>query len=306
MDLLTQIAPGVFICGLMVLLSYCFYLLIPLFTEVGPAEPAELVNFSHDRYWPLLSSGWDLLKPAFLAGFLLALSLWLGAKVDVNEFSLHNAYRNRLVRCYLGATHLDRKGQAFTGFDENDDFPLHSLRGLGAPFSIINTTLNAVRGKDLGLQTRKAYSFIFTPLFSGFAHTVRTPAKQRDNTRGFYRLTETCSKDEKPYPGVRLGSAMAISGAAASPNMGFYTSPAVAFMLTLFSVRLGWWLGNPMDEKSWESGRVRSSWRSLMHELTGATTEDAKEVYLSDGGHFDNLGVYELVRRRCRQGGLRL
>jgi hypothetical protein len=25
-----------------------------------------------------------------------------------------------------------------------------------------------------------------------------------------------------------------------------------------------------------------------------------KDLYLSDGGHFDNLGVYEMVRRRCR------
>jgi len=34
--------------------------------------------------------------------------------------------------------------------------------------------------------------------------------------------------------------------------------------------------------------------------LTGSTTDDRKEIYLSDGGHFDNLGVYELIRRRCR------
>ena len=30
------------------------------------------------------------------------------------------------------------------------------------------------------------------------------------------------------------------------------------------------------------------------------TTDERKWVYLSDGGHFENLGVYELVRRRCR------
>ena len=93
---------------------------------------------------------------------------------------------------------------------------------------------------------------------------------------------------------------MAISGAALSPNMGFHTVAAVAFLLTVFSVRLGWWLGNPMKRKWWKSGYPRSSWRALLNELTGSTTEESEAVYLSDGGHFDNLGVYELVRRRCR------
>jgi hypothetical protein len=123
---------------------------------------------------------------------------------------------------------------------------------------------------------------------------------QPSEKRGFYRPTEDCSKKARPYPGARLGTAMAISGAAASPNMGFYTTPSVSFLLTVFCVRLGWWLGNPMKQEWWESGGPRSSWRALMKELTGTTTEYAREVYLSDGGHFDNLGVYELVRRRCR------
>src|SRR5260370_12129827 len=93
---------------------------------------------------------------------------------------------------------------------------------------------------------------------------------------------------------------MAISGAAASPNMGHYTNGAVAFLLTIFSVRLGWWLGNPRIKKAWESGQPRSSWPAIMNELTGNTNEDQREVYLSDGGHFENLGMYELVRRRSR------
>ena len=36
-----------------------------------------------------------------------------------------------------------------------------------------------------------------------------------------------------------------MSGAAASPNMGYHTSPVIAFLLTLFNVRLGWWFPNP-------------------------------------------------------------
>jgi len=92
---------------------------------------------------------------------------------------------------------------------------------------------------------------------------------------------------------------MAISGAAASPNMGFYSEPALAFLMTLFDVRLGWWLGNPGKEK-WVRGSPDLGFLCLLRELFGAASDDSKYVYLSDGGHFENLAVYELVRRRCK------
>ncbi len=298
-ELLARLAPPVFVFGVLVLLSYLLYLTFPLFTNQSPASAGDIAC-SYDLYWNSPTSIPDWWKLALFALALFLISRFLGWRVDVNEFSLHNAYRNRLVRCYLGATNPCRKGHAFTGFDEADNLLLHDLNELGAPFHILNATLNAVKGKDLGLQARKAYSFVFTPLYSGFEHAKSVTGAPPQEVRNSYRLTTDCSKNAWPYPGVRLGTAMAISGAAASPNMGFYTTPAVSFLLTVFCVRLGWWLGNPMKQEWWESGKPRSSWRALMDELTGTTTEDAREVYLSDGGHFDNLGVYELVRRRCR------
>jgi hypothetical protein len=45
--------------------------------------------------------------------------------------------------------------------------------------------------------------------------------------------------------GITLGTAMAISGAAVSPNQGYHSSPIVGLLLMLFNVRLGWWFGNP-------------------------------------------------------------
>jgi hypothetical protein len=38
----------------------------------------------------------------------------------------------------------------------------------------------------------------------------------------------------------------------------------------------------------------------LLKELLGLTDARTKFVNLSDGGHFDNMGLYELIRRRCR------
>jgi len=92
---------------------------------------------------------------------------------------------------------------------------------------------------------------------------------------------------------------MAISGAPASPNMDFYSEPALAFLMTLFDVRLGWWLANPGKEK-WVRGSPDVGFLCLLRELFGAASDESKYVYLSDGGHFENLAVYELVRRRCK------
>jgi hypothetical protein len=92
---------------------------------------------------------------------------------------------------------------------------------------------------------------------------------------------------------------MAISGAAVSPNQGYNSSPLVGFLLMLFNVRLGWWLGNP-SRKYYRRGGPLWSITPALKELAGATTDQGRWIYLSDGGHFDNLGLYEMLRRRCR------
>jgi predicted acylesterase/phospholipase RssA len=303
-DRLASLAPPIFVLGLVVILSMSLYWLVPRIAG-GTGET---------DYWCILATAdWKRLLALFVG--LWALSAFLGRRVDVNEFSLHTAYRNRIVRCYLGATNDRRSPQLFTGFDESDNILMHWLKDLGAPFHIVNATLNVVKGKELALQSRKGRSFAFTPLYSGFDYRkdetrsdvaqgspgqVTTSDPEQGQGSGCYRLTENYSKKSLFYRGGRLGTAMAISGAAASPNMGHYTTGAVSFLLTIFSVRLGWWLGSPKFQSSWESEWPRSSWKALMNELTGMTNEDQNEVYLSDGGHFENLAIYELVRRRCR------
>jgi hypothetical protein len=116
-----------------------------------------------------------------------------------------------------------------------------------------------------------------------------------------YALTkDSGAKQRGCENGISLGTAVAISGAAASPNMGFYSQPALAFLLTLFDVRLGWWIANPSKQKNWPVGGPRVGFFWLLRELLGSTSDDSGFVYLSDGGHFENLAIYELVRRGCK------
>jgi hypothetical protein len=104
-------------------------------------------------------------------------------------------------------------------------------------------------------------------------------------------------------------TAAAISGAAVSPSMGYHSKPATAFLMTLFNVRLGWWLLNPRrveehgtlhEADTHPSPTPHFALQQLASELFSQIDSTSKYVYLTDGGHFDNLGLYELVRRQCR------
>ncbi len=179
--------------------------------------------------------------------------------------------------------------------DPNDDsVKFNDLRSSSGgtyqgPYPIYNTALNMVGGRDLAWQQRKAASFVFTPAFSGYEFTD-------SNGKTTLGLQHTDPVNDK----LKLGLSMAISGAAASPNMGSHSTPALAFLMTVFNIRLGWWLGNPSKPNKW--GRMSPNWGLfyLFNELMGSTDPDRAFVYLSDGGHFENLALYELVRRQCR------
>ena len=211
---------------------------------------------------------------------------WIMARfININKFSLHAMYRERLIRAYLGASNPAPEINRFTGFCENDNLYMSALKDAGKPFHVVNTTLNLVAGKRLAWQQRKAEPFTVSALHCG-------------NSRlGFRSSAEYGGRG-----GMSLGTAITISGAAASPNMGYYSSPLVGFIMTLFNARLGAWLGNPGDtgKDTWRHEGPNSAVNSLVREAFGLTNDTSPYVYLSDGGHFENLGLYEMVKRGCR------
>ena len=91
-------------------------------------------------------------------------------------------------------------------------------------------------------------------------------------------------------------------GPHSAPIWGYHSSRATAFLMTLFNVRLGAWMPNPARSNMQELALAKpaNSLRALFDELLGRTTDTRQAVYLSDGGHFENLGLYEMLRRRCR------
>jgi len=319
LDRLARFAPYVFGLGMILLLATAVHIVAGLFfcrdLTLQLWHPTPGIPWEGE--WHTLSDlyfkiQWHASYLCLLAAgaVLAALSVVFSRRVDVNDFSLHHFYRNRLVRCYLGASNPERCPQPFTGFDPNDDIALKEFAGnYPGPYPILNAALNITSGAELGYATRRAKSFVFTPLYCGYDFIFPGEGKER------FRLANACqlsySKTElgrttqqptriTPKRGITLGTAAAISGAAASPNMGYYTSPATGLFMTLFDVRLGWWMGNPRFTTSWKSPGPTAGLSYLLSELVAQSDQYKDYVYLSDGGHFENLAVYELIKRHCK------
>lgn len=226
---------------------------------------------------------------------------------NINAFSLHAIYRNRLVRAFLGGARAPhRRPDGFIDFDWYDDLRVASLWKPGLPvgsnwrpFHVINMTLNLSVTDNLAWQQRKAMPFTVTPFSCGSADLGYRPT---NHYAGPYY-------EDSQQGGISLGTAMAISGAAVSSNMGYHSSKSLSFLLTFFNVRLGAWLGNPGKGGEGSPLQLRAPYCRegppfalvpLLKELFGLTSDRSSYIYLSDGGHFENLGLYEMVRRRCK------
>jgi hypothetical protein len=300
LKLLITITPYLFILGLALLLAFGIERIMP----------------SKD-----LSNMHQVLYLCGLFAALVIAAMLLSWRVNINEFSMHNYYRNRLVRCYIGASDRNRQPNPFTGFDmrqhnvrisdlttekpddqaaEKSDIEKERItkadlsKPYAGPYYLVNTTLNLVAGNNLAWQQRKASSFVFGPLYSGYEVWEESKKQNMKNLKdkGF---RPTAGYED----GLSLGTAMAVSGAAVNPNMGHFSSPAVSFLMTIFNVRLGIWLGNPRHQKSWSRYGPITGLAYLFFELFGMTNDQRRFVNLSDGGHFENLGLYELIRRRA-------
>jgi hypothetical protein len=291
LEVVAAVAPFVFIAGLLIAVS---------------AGLDYIVSINLGQIWP--SIGADPSSPSnFLTISLLVLAaclaslILMAARVDINEFGLNAFYRSRLVRCYLGATRYlpgERKPQNFTGFDDKDDMKLADLREdkrpSAGPFHIVNCALNLGGSSDLALHTRHSAAFTLSPLQCGSSYVSKERSGEREEL-GYIATADYGGTGGAPT----LGQAISVSGAAASPNMGYHTSPVVAFLLTLFNVRLGWWFPNPrLSAVTLPSPHFNLTY--LLAELFGGANDKSRFLNISDGGHFENLAAYELVRRRCR------
>jgi hypothetical protein len=252
-----------------------------------------------------------------------------------NRIGLHSFYRGRLARAYLGASNPEsaKRARPFTEESKGDDIPLHELavpsgarvdearggrdtdaaRAGVRPVHLICCAVNDLLPPEpLTNMQRGAASAVLSPLGLSVADTGGTG----ERPAGVYwsRWTESSPT---------LGAAITASGAAFNSMMGTFSKrlgPATTFVLAMLNLRLGMWLQHPRyfegaPPRGSVRQRIRQADRRLgprssrewwlpglrfYKELFGMSSAQGRDVHLSDGGHFENTAVYELIRRQCR------
>ena len=213
---------------------------------------------------------WEWTSTAFM---LFAVLIYTFFFVNINFASLHLYYRTRLVRTYLRQVDVP---------EAVDPQPLSKVnQSHKAPLHLINAAANLPASKNPELRGRNTDFFVFAQHYCGGPSV------------GWWPTPDWEARDRH----LDLGTAMAISGAAAAPRMGMLTTGRYTLLLAMLNVRLGYWLRKPVTAGG--LSRVPGA-GYFLRELTGLMHERLPFVNLSDGGHIENLGIYELLRRRCR------
>lgn len=232
---------------------------------------------------------------------------------DPARVGMHDFYRARICRCFLGAARAD-DDDYFRGTTEQveDEVELGDLlQQASAPdhphrtLHLVCCTANNLAGDVLGGLYRGGRSAVLSP------HGIAL-----GNYHG--ELNE-----------LRLSSALTASAAAFNSQMGRLSidfGPAVGFLMSALNLRLGLWVPHPLNPNrhpaffrglpfffemfGWTNCDVAASeivapgqQKTRLQRLSDKGRElkhRLHDLHLSDGGHFENLGLYELVRRHCR------
>ena len=237
---------------------------------------------------------WSLNRTAALWSLFAMVTFYGGFLLNINYSSPHRYYRRQLSRTYLRRS----KG----GTEETEHLDTQLLSSLTrrdangqskAPYHFINCALNIPACDDPNLRGRNSDFFVFSKHYSG------SPIV------GYSRTTEWEALDGH----LDLGTAMAISAAAASPQMGTTTKAGISYLLAILNIRLNYWTAPPRKPSApdklrgprWWLRMTTPGWLYFFRELTGLMmNENSNYLNLSDGGHVENLAVYELLRRRCK------
>ncbi|WP_203525549.1 hypothetical protein [Crenobacter caeni] len=268
---------------------------------------------------------WALGRLGLLLGASLLLLWWTGhAPGFLDLSSLQQFYAARLTRAYLGASNGTRfqspERASYSSAEPvpGDDLSLQDYyrEGSAAPLHLINCTLNQTLGpaEQLVQRDRKGKPVCIAPAVATPCGGTpdRPPLSYHILVDGHLaRRKGRCPV--RPGEGVPagLGAWIAISGAAFSTGLGRTTSLGTSLLCGLANIRLGRWMQLPRDETgvatrdaSQNPSERPSRWLAMLPNQTLLLREwtarfhglHAPWQYLSDGGHFENLGVYELLR----------
>jgi hypothetical protein len=230
---------------------------------------------------------------AILAPGSIPLALVIAVRANINFIGLHRFYRDRLMEAFMPsqASVAVNTVNYSAAADSLSVDALKNTSSLGLPYPLINANVILINDLDRKYASRGGDNFIISPLFVG-------------STATDWQKTNEYIEMNGP---LTLPSAMAASGAAASASAGYIgtgitMNKLVSAVMSLLNVRLGLWVGNPFHQQTRKITSIPTFWNpGLLSGILGRVhAHDSTFIELTDGGHFENLALYELVRRRLK------
>ncbi|MBR1092112.1 patatin-like phospholipase family protein [Bradyrhizobium manausense] len=261
-----------------------------------------IAQFWLDPNFLLDSSDAELASNLIRAGITawVCVALLMASFTNINYVGLHRFYRDRLMEAFMPSDDAVRRNVIdFSPFADRLSIadlwppprnPATPAQPRDIPYPIVNTNVIMMNDSDRLLSWRGGDNFIVSPLFVGSAAT------------GWERTRNYISKNGP----ISVPSAVAASGAAINANAAYVGAGVtrdrlVSIVLVLLNLRLGMWATRPDDHGPGRLKREPNHWSpGFRYGLTrSGYRSDSTFVELTDGGHFDNSGIYELVRRKC-------
>lgn len=248
---------------------------------------------------------WMFAGPTLVAA---ACSQYAGLE-SLNLSSLHNFYRARLERAYISVGNYTPQGTSSSSqrfqrsplepssghkplmrlneASDADDVQIQDYQPErhGGPMHLINCTINQTVDDRTGSYNADRKGVALTISATGF------------------EVGTGCPQELPPaWKSMGLSRWIAISGAAVSTGLGSLTSTGLAILLFLGNIRLGYWISSPpprigdTTHRPWMS-KMKGVCAELFGHFPGLKSS---AWYLSDGGHFENMAIYSLIKRKCK------
>lgn len=230
----------------------------------------------------------------------------------INRSSLHAFYRSRIARTYVSVGNYEGAQRAggrsrfpmsplspktrdnadavikLTELLQSDDtaLPDYAPHAYGGPIHLINCCINQTIDDRTDSYNADRKGVCLTVSSLGLENGTQLP------------LLSTGGDD--PLAHTTLSQWIAISGAAAGSGMGSMTRTGIAALFFLSGFRLGYWWRNTLNPPRFWWSRLGKSRAALQEMLARFPGLRSPVWYLSDGGHFDNTGVYSLLKRELK------
>ncbi len=223
---------------------------------------------------------------------LFVATAFFGLLVNLNYSGLHRMYRDRLMEALMPNAENVNSNTWGAATDADGALVEDMCKGKNnRPYHLVNTNIVLVDSHTSKFRGRGGDSFVISPLYCGSDATGWCASKAY--------MKQTGSR------GMTFPTAVAISGAALNPDAGVGGKGAtrnkfVSMLMGMLNLRLGYWAPNPNPKKHMLF-QPNYIFPGFFGDIMGAgLSETRSAIELSDGGHFENLALYELIRRQLR------